>query len=110
MLTLWRSVTPQAYTKSKLTAKELAKQATDAAAEYTGAAQQAAQEVGVCCSMCGSQHVYRTVSVLTFLSSHITELTTHRTGVTPPLNSTVLQKPILSYGRLSKSPMSTCGR
>ena len=35
----------QAYTKSKLTAKELAQQATDAAAEYTGAAQQAAQEV-----------------------------------------------------------------
>ena len=38
---------PQAYAKSKLTVQELTQQATDAAADYTGAAKQAAEEAGV---------------------------------------------------------------
>ena len=38
----------QAYAKSKLTVQELAQQATDAAADYTGPARQAAQEVCLC--------------------------------------------------------------
>ncbi len=36
---------PQAYVKSKLTVKDLAQQASDAAAGYTGAARDAAMEV-----------------------------------------------------------------
>ncbi len=36
---------PQTYAKSKLTVQELTKYATDAAAEYTGSAKAAAEEV-----------------------------------------------------------------
>ena len=36
---------PQAYVKSKLTVKDLAQQASDAAAGYTGAARDAAVDV-----------------------------------------------------------------
>ena len=55
----------QAYAKSKLTVQELAKYATDAAAEYTGSARQAAEEVWICTAL--SNASYLTAGVIIYL-------------------------------------------